>query len=124
MATSSARVPARTRSSSLATTCTSSNAKSTTPTRGRGGTLRPVIQAGPIAEPLDSSEGEQPFGHRGRISATPSGELAQRHISTAQHYPHSPPGAVLIAAGSRPLRVMRRLLGPGEGDDGGRAPPT
>jgi hypothetical protein len=85
--------------------------------------LRPVIQAGPIAEPLDSSEGEQTFGHRGRISATLSGGLAQRHNSTARPYPHAPPGAVLIAAGSRPLRVMRRLISPGEGDDGGREAP-
>ena len=82
-----------------------------------------MIQAGPIAEPLAGSEGEQPFGHRGRISATPAGGLAQRHISTAQPYPHSPPGAVLIAAGSRPLRVMRRLISPGERDDGGREAP-
>jgi hypothetical protein len=40
-----ARAPAPTHSSSWVTTCTSSNGKNTTPRKGRGGSLPPVIQA-------------------------------------------------------------------------------
>src|SRR5208282_2715036 len=50
MAMSSAPVPAPTHSSSWGTTCTSTNGKSTTLSRGRGGSLHPVIQAGRTAD--------------------------------------------------------------------------
>ena len=52
--------PSPYRSSSWVTTCTSLNGKSTTPSRGPGGSLHPVIQAGPIAEFLDGIRGRNP----------------------------------------------------------------
>ena len=71
------------------TACTSSSAKSMTPSGGRGGTLRPVIQAGPIAERLDSSRERATLQAHGRTSAA----LVWRSWggSRSDRYGHSAP---------------------------------